>query len=69
MHAPGILATALEECWWCTERCLDWGVGGSPDLILDDAPLLILHGVKADEEPSKVAEPGSTDNPVVLVSC
>ena len=33
-RVPGTLATALEECWWCTERCLDWGVGGGPDLIV-----------------------------------
>ncbi|VAH37268.1 unnamed protein product [Triticum turgidum subsp. durum] len=24
----------LEEYWWCTERCLDWGAGGGPDLIV-----------------------------------
>ncbi|XP_040247687.1 adenosylhomocysteinase [Aegilops tauschii subsp. strangulata] len=57
---------ALKECWWCTERCLDWGVGGGPDLIIDDATLLIHHGVKADEESGKVADPESTDNPVML---
>jgi adenosylhomocysteinase len=25
----------LEEYWWCTERCLDWGGAGGPDLIVD----------------------------------
>nr|AAL09400.1 cytokinin binding protein [Petunia x hybrida] len=26
----------LQEYWWCTERALDWGPGGGPDLIVDD---------------------------------
>lgn len=58
----------LEEYWWCTERCLDWGVGGGPDLIVDDggdATLLIHEGVKAEEEfekSGKVPDPESTDN-------
>ncbi|XVF08900.1 hypothetical protein REPUB_Repub07fG0044400 [Reevesia pubescens] len=26
----------LHEYWWCTERALDWGPGGGPDLIVDD---------------------------------
>ncbi|VAH37365.1 unnamed protein product [Triticum turgidum subsp. durum] len=59
----------LEEYWWCTERCLDWGAGGGPDLIVDDggdATLLIHEGVKAEEEfekSGKVPDPESTDNP------
>ncbi|KAG2653122.1 hypothetical protein PVAP13_1NG430900 [Panicum virgatum] len=58
----------LEEYWWCTERCLDWGEGGGPDLIVDDggdATLLIHEGVKAEEEyekTGKVPDPESTDN-------
>src|SRR5574342_461722 len=42
----------LQEYWWCTERALDWGPGGGPDLIVDDggdATLLIHEGVKAEE--------------------
>ncbi|GFY81641.1 S-adenosyl-L-homocysteine hydrolase [Actinidia rufa] len=37
----------LQEYWWCTERALDWGPGGGPDLIVDDggdATLLIHEG-------------------------
>ncbi|VAH37263.1 unnamed protein product [Triticum turgidum subsp. durum] len=51
------------------ERCLDWGAGGGPDLIVDDggdATLLIHEGVKAEEEferSGKVPDPDSTDNP------
>ncbi|MBO8584190.1 adenosylhomocysteinase, partial [Staphylococcus aureus] len=58
----------LQEYWWCTDRCLDWGVGGGPDLIVDDggdATLLIHEGVKAEEEyekTGKLPDPASTDN-------
>ena len=58
----------LQEYWWCTERALDWGPGGGPDLIVDDggdATLLIHEGVKAEEEyakSGKVPDPASTDN-------
>ncbi|THU46116.1 hypothetical protein C4D60_Mb09t01550 [Musa balbisiana] len=58
----------LAEYWWCTERCLDWGSNGGPDLIVDDggdATLLIHEGVKAEEEyekTGKLPDPASTDN-------
>ncbi|KAJ8475821.1 hypothetical protein OPV22_019548 [Ensete ventricosum] len=58
----------LAEYWWCTERCLDWGPSGGPDLIVDDggdATLLIHEGVKAEEEfekTGKLPDPASTDN-------
>ncbi|CAI9268684.1 unnamed protein product [Lactuca saligna] len=58
----------LQEYWWCTERALDWGPGGGPDLIVDDggdATLLIHEGVKAEEEfekTGKLPDPTSTDN-------
>ncbi|KAG0503085.1 hypothetical protein HPP92_003157 [Vanilla planifolia] len=58
----------LPEYWWCTERCLDWGPVGGPDLIVDDggdATLLIHEGVKAEEEfekTGKLPDPTSTDN-------
>ncbi|KAL8231677.1 hypothetical protein R6Q57_001455 [Mikania cordata] len=53
---------------WCTERALDWGPDGGPDLIVDDggdATLLIHEGVKAEEEfekTGKLSDPASTDN-------
>lgn len=58
----------LQEYWWCTERALDWGPGGGPDLIVDDGgdtTLLIHEGVKAEEEfakNGKVPDPSSTTN-------
>ena len=58
----------LQEYWWCTERALNWGLGGRLDLNIDDggdATLLIHEGVKAEEEFSKtrkVPDPDSTTN-------
>jgi adenosylhomocysteinase len=58
----------LQEYWWCTEGCLEWGPGGGPDLIFDDGGdiILLFHdGVKAEEEFSKtgkVSDPASTTN-------
>ncbi|KAK4266613.1 hypothetical protein QN277_027505 [Acacia crassicarpa] len=58
----------LQEYWWCTERSLDWGPGGGPDLLVDDggdATLLIHEGVKAEEAYEKTGQlpdPASTDN-------
>ncbi|XP_057431220.1 adenosylhomocysteinase [Lotus japonicus] len=58
----------LQEYWWCTERALDWGPSGGPDLIVDDggdATLLIHEGVKAEEVYEKdgtFPDPASTDN-------
>ena len=58
----------LQEYWWCTERALDWGAAGDPDLVVDDggdATLLIHEGVKAEEEYEKIgklSDPSSTDN-------
>ncbi|RRT46611.1 hypothetical protein B296_00038499 [Ensete ventricosum] len=58
----------LAEYWWCTERCLEWGPAGGPDLIVDDggdATLLIHEGVKAEDEyekTGKLPDPASTDN-------
>ncbi|KAD3336355.1 hypothetical protein R6Q59_028420 [Mikania micrantha] len=58
----------LQEYRWCTERVLDLGPDGGPDLIVDDggdAALWIHEGVKAEEEfekTGKLPDPASTDN-------
>ncbi|XVF08782.1 hypothetical protein REPUB_Repub07fG0032600 [Reevesia pubescens] len=58
----------LEEYWWCTEKALDWGPVGGPDLIVDDggdATLLIHEGVKAEEEyerSGKLPNPNETES-------
>ncbi|KAJ7534048.1 hypothetical protein O6H91_13G077000 [Diphasiastrum complanatum] len=59
---------SLWEYWWCTERALDWGPGGGPDLIVDDggdATLLIHEGLKAErayEKDGTLPDPSSTTN-------
>ncbi|XP_030456712.1 adenosylhomocysteinase-like isoform X1 [Syzygium oleosum] len=56
-----------QEYWWCIKRALDWGLGGGPDLIVDDggdATLLIHEGVKAEEayrNTGRLPDPPSTD--------
>ena len=45
-------AETLEEYWEYTDRVLDWGPGGGPDLIVDDggdATLLVHVGYQAEE--------------------
>jgi adenosylhomocysteinase len=54
----------LEEYWWCTERALDWGDAGGPNMILDDggdATLLVHKGVEY-EKAGKVPDPSTADN-------
>ena len=53
----------LEDYWWCTEQALTWPDGTGPDLIVDDggdATMLIVHGAKAEKDPSILQE--KTDN-------
>ena len=58
----------LQEYWWCTERSLDWGPDGGPDLIVDDGgdvTLLIHEGFKAEEVFEKsgtLPDPSSSTN-------
>ncbi|GAU42070.1 hypothetical protein TSUD_326480 [Trifolium subterraneum] len=58
----------LQEYWWCSERALDWGPSGGPDLIVDDGgdvTLLIHEGLKAEqafEKNGTLPDPKSTDN-------
>ncbi|MFP5362564.1 MAG: adenosylhomocysteinase [Thermoleophilia bacterium] len=35
----------LEEYWWCTERMLDWGADGGPNMLLDDGGdlTIVMH--------------------------
>ncbi|KAL8192269.1 hypothetical protein R6Q57_027936 [Mikania cordata] len=68
-HAAAAIARdSAAEYWWCSERALNWGPDGDPDLIVDDrgdATLLIHKEVKAKEEfekTGKLPDPASTDN-------
>ena len=45
----------LDEYWWCTAQALTFPGGKGPDLIVDDggdATLMVLHGYKAEADPS-----------------
>ncbi|HLD31744.1 MAG TPA: adenosylhomocysteinase [Patescibacteria group bacterium] len=49
----------LEEYWWCVERCLDFGHGHGPDLIVDDggdATLMIHQGVTMEKKPALLSQ-------------
>lgn len=55
---------SLDEYWDFTHRILEWGDGGTPNMILDDggdATLLVLIGSKAETDPSVIANPGSEE--------
>jgi adenosylhomocysteinase len=46
---------SLEEYWQYTDRCLDWGNGQGPNMILDDggdATLFVHLGYRAEENPA-----------------
>jgi len=59
----------LEEYWWCTYQCLNWGNGTGPNLIVDDggdATLLIHEGTKREaeyEENKTLPDPSKEDDP------
>src|SRR5690606_3797621 len=51
---------SLEEYWEFTHRILEWGDGGTPNMILDDggdATLAVILGAKAEKDPSVIANP------------
>ncbi len=60
----------LEEYWEYTDRILDWGNGGGPNMILDDggdATLLVHLGFKAEEDLTVLDRtPGSPEEKVLL---
>ncbi len=60
----------LEEYWEFTDRILDWGKGGGPNMILDDggdATLFVHLGYKAEEDPSVLnRKPESVEEGILL---
>jgi adenosylhomocysteinase len=61
----------LEEYWWCTERMLDWGDAGGPNLLLDDGgdATLLVHWGDEFETKGEVPDPtsaGSEEEGVIL---
>jgi adenosylhomocysteinase len=60
----------LEEYWEYTHRILQWGDGGTPNLILDDggdATLLLHLGCEAEKDPSVLDRPPGSEEETILV--
>src|SRR2546426_1060922 len=59
----------LEEYWDYTHRILQWGDGGSPNLILDDggdATLLLHLGCDAEKDPKVLDCTPESEEEVIL---
>lgn len=62
---------SLEDYWRFTHRILEWGDGGTPNMILDDggdATLLVLLGSRAETDPSLIANPTSEEETHLFAS-
>jgi len=62
---------SLEEYWEYTHKILEWGDGGTPNMILDDggdATLLVHLGIKAENDPSAIAKPTSEEEEYLFAS-
>ena len=61
---------SLEEYWEFTDRCLDWGDGLGPNMILDDggdATLFVHLGYRGEDDPSILdRKPGSEEEKILL---
>ncbi len=54
----------LDEYWEFTHRIMEWGDGGTPNMILDDggdATLLVILGSRAEKDPSVIAKPANEE--------
>jgi len=61
----------LEEYWAYTDRMLEWGDGGTPNLILDDggdATMLVLTGARAETEPDLLDKPGNEEEEIFFAT-
>jgi adenosylhomocysteinase len=59
---------SLEEYWDFTHRILEWGDGGTPNMILDDggdATVLVTLGTRAEKDPSLVSKPTNEEETVL----
>jgi adenosylhomocysteinase len=59
----------LVEYWDYTHKILQWGDGGTPNLILDDggdATLLVHLGTAAEQDPSILDKPAESEEETVL---
>jgi adenosylhomocysteinase len=61
----------LNEYWEFTHRILEWGDGGTPNMILDDggdATLLVTLGAKAEQDPSVLNTPKSQEERILYAA-
>jgi len=61
----------LDEYWAYTHRILEWGDGGSPNMILDDggdATGLVILGSKAEKDLSVLANPANEEETALFAS-
>jgi adenosylhomocysteinase len=61
----------LEEYWDFTDRMMEWGDGGTPNMILDDggdATMLVLTGAKAEKDPSVLDKPGNEEEEIFFAT-
>ena len=61
----------LEEYWEYTHRILEWGDGGSPNMILDDggdATGLVMLGSKAEQDISVLDNPSNEEETFLFAS-
>jgi adenosylhomocysteinase len=61
----------LDEYWAFTHRILEWGDGGTPNMILDDggdATGLVILGTKAEQDLSVLDNPGSEEESALFKS-
>ncbi len=61
----------LEEYWEYTHRILEWGDGGSPNMILDDggdATGLVMLGSKAEQDITVLDNPGNEEETFLFAS-
>ena len=62
---------SLEEYWEFAHRIFEWGDGGVPNMILDDggdATLLVHLGMRAEQDVSVLAKPGSEEEEVLYAA-
>ena len=61
----------LEEYWTYTDRMMEWGDGGTPNLILDDggdATMLVLTGARAEADPAILDKPGNEEEEIFFAT-
>ena len=61
----------LEEYWAFTDRMMEWGDGGTPNMILDDggdATMLVLTGAKAEQDSSILDRPGNEEEEIFFAT-